>query len=173
MSKILSIFIVLIGIITASHAAAPTTPTVYGPTDYECIYSWNILTQSAPTGTGYNPGTVVKDTLNGQDSISFVTKYPLQPGWEYFLQIKDSTGTADSFKVRVDVYGFDGSTLMNTAILDTLGGATTYKCIGMPFSTIGYGQKVTIKLVKWIATLKAKVYRAELMRRQPHTNKLW
>ena len=167
MHTILAFFAVLF-LTAVSFAAAPTTPTIYGPMDW----------QIAPRNQGALPGGTaaawVRSTAlrfaGTADSVVF-TKAPIEPGWEYVIQCLDSVVT-DSVRVYAKIYGSDGSTLMKTVDIDTISASETHLSISIPVGLTIYGKSVTIGVIGIGATGK-KLTRVELWRRRPATKTLW
>jgi len=127
-----------------SFAAAPSAPTLYGPLIGESNY---IVTYPSTIGNaqGFSTG---KDTLVGADSIRFLNKMKLDPGYVYYVNVVDSL--VDTVKIRQDVYGMDGSTLISTGMIDSIksgSGASTstnYQTVALTANSTVFGSKVTL-----------------------------
>jgi hypothetical protein len=160
MKKILGLL--LVTIVAFAYAGAPSTPTMYGPLRGECVLSNNIFSTSNSEGLH----STTKDTLQGADTIRLLNKYKMEQGWSYIAQLTDSAGAADTVKFMQYTYGSDGSTLMNTVAIDSICGADDVNGVNIQL-TAGQslmGSRLTLQAIKWIATLKTKIYRFELWR---------
>jgi hypothetical protein len=175
MKKILGI-VVLCACATA-FATSVSAPTNYGPLTWEAVFGWNVATATPviPNGAqGLSNHTASKnDTLVGIDSIALLNHYPIQPGYAYAIQVLDTTGAADSIQFRLKIYGSDGTTLLSNTMVDSIGGATTFKCISLPVGQTIFGSAISIKAMKWIAGKTAKIWRFELIRAKLNANKLF
>lgn len=164
------IYAVIGGLLAASLAfsAVPTTPTIYGPMD------WEIYMNPGKTAAGCQAGAWVRTTVmripTTADSTLF-TKMPIERGWSYMISVLDSVVT-DSVRVICKVYGSDGSTLMRTYDIDTIGAGSTYELISIPVGLTMYGSSVTITCTGIGSTTK-KITRAEVWRRRASTKALW
>lgn len=156
------------------NAAAPTTPTIYGP------MNWQIAPRTNASGTQTNcvSGAWVYNvaagtSINGTASLTLFTKMPIEPGWSYIVEMKDSIGAGDSIQIQMLRYGSDGSTLMETSYIDTLVASTTCKTFSIPLGLTKYGNCITVKAVGLTSGIYKKVYRVEVWRRSPSTKSLW
>lgn len=161
MKKILSLFAVLF-VSVQLFAAAPTAPTIYGPVQAECILANNICV----TGNSEGLHGTGKDTLVGADTLRLLNKFKLESGYTYIAQLTDSAGVADTVKFLQYTYGSDGSTLINTVSVDSIKGADDVGGVNIQLTcnSAVFGSRVTLSAIKWIATLKTKIYRFELWR---------
>ena len=150
-------------------ATAPTAPTIYGPVTWEKCYS---IDPNYGTVSDSRYATAKADTLIGVDTMKVLNLYPVQPGWEYAVQIIDSTSPGDSIKVQLLQYSTSSNIMLKdqSTIIDTIGGNLTFKCIALPIGSTSYCDVISIWIVKWVATLHAKVYRVEVYRRRLATN---
>jgi hypothetical protein len=154
----------------AAYAGAPTAPTIYGPVTAECVYSWNVSSAAAPSQR-QNSLTRAKDSLVGVDTIVLLNQYPIDAGWEYIASLKDSSGAADTVHFEAINYMADGSTAQPSYLIDSIAGSAkqVMKVIAFTMGQSIFGSHITLKAEKRIATLKSKIYRFELWRRQLRT----
>jgi hypothetical protein len=154
--------------VSALFSAEPTTPTIYGPMNWE-VHKRN--QEALPGGTA---GAWVRSTplrfASTADSVLF-TKVPIEPGYSYLLSILDSVVT-DSVRIYAKVYGSDGTTLMKTLDIDVISASETHLTVSIPVGLTLYGKCVTIGVIGVGATGK-KITRAEIWRRSPSTKALW
>lgn len=137
-------------------------------------YAWEVYSQSKPSQKCGNDITVTKDSLVAVDTLILLNKYALSPGYEYFFNVYDSTGTVDSIKFEITThsFGMNKSSSRNACVLyqgmvDSIGGGLTKKAgIAIPDGTTRYGGGITLKAIKWIGTVKAIIWRFELLRRR-------
>lgn len=169
MSKVFSNAILgLIALVSfVSAAASFTAPTNYqllGPADV--IWTWEVATEASPRYmNGYNPGTAL-DKMTGADTIALLTKFPLDKGSYYAFQLVDSAGTADSFVVEFSVWSADGyqSAWVRADTIAGLNAVNKFTTLTIP-TTIAYKPaKVSVRAVKWIATLVSKVRSIEVVK---------
>ena len=145
--KKLSLFVLLAFI--AVQAAAPTAPTQVGG------YFVDYLHYGTPVATS-------QDTLSGVDTTIILNKVAVQRDAFYVLGLADSTGAADSIKLEYTLYGGDKITVMAQEVFDTIGGATNFKQFRIPVNQTAFGEYMTVKAIKWVATLKAFIKRYEV-----------
>jgi hypothetical protein len=127
-----------------SFAAAPSAPTLYGPLIGESNY---LVTY--PYTVGSSQGfTTAKDTLIGADSTRLINKMELKPGYVYYVNLVDSL--VDTVKLRQDVYGLDGSTLISSTMVDSIksgSGTSTsinYQTVALTANSTVFGSKVSL-----------------------------
>ena len=166
----LLIGILVIGMWMAAFGAAPSSPTMYGPVDWQ-IYENPGKTASGCQANAWIRTTVMRGASTGD--TTWFTKMPIEPGWEYMMSILDSVGVAtDSLKITEVTYGSDGSTAMVTTAIDTLVTGATHKMVSLVTGRTIYGKSVTIHGIG-IGAGQKKVTRVEVWRRRPASKQLW
>ena len=164
MKSILSILVLASAIFAAASYTAPTNYQMLGPAD--AIWGWKVATEASPKYlNGYNPGTAL-DKMTGADTITLLTKFPVDKDGLYSFVIVDSAGAADSFRVEFSVWsgGFQGA----WTPADTIAGVAAVNKITTVTIPSGITQNptwVSMRAVKWIATLVAKVRYLEVQKR--------
>jgi hypothetical protein len=142
-----------------SFAAAPSAPTLYGPLIGESNF---LVTYPATVGNsqGFTTG---KDTLVGPDSMRLLNKMELKAGYVYYVNLVDSL--VDTVKIRQDVYGLDGSTIISSTMVDSIKSGspssvtTNYQTIVLTANSTVFGSKVTLTAISTVASgsLKALI----------------
>jgi len=149
MKKVSAILLTL-ALAFACFAGGLSAPTIYGPTKWEADTGWN---------------STAADTLYGADTLTILTKYRFDPGYEYALRMKVSTPAGDSLQFEYLSYGTDRSTLFEQAMFDTCVASQTTRTAVLPIGKTVLCNYATIRAIGWTSAKKRTFSRVELWRR--------
>ena len=171
MKKILAGIMGLLMLASLAMATAPAAPTLYNQLYWDQVIGNNIYV-TGNTEDFNKSGTHGRDSLKGADTIVLVNNYQLEPSFEYIAQLYDSAGAADSSILYCKITSIDGKYSQGWSILDSahFTHGTTMNTVvanAVPTSSVSYGGFVSIRIIKYTATLITKVFRFELIRRGP------
>jgi hypothetical protein len=142
---------------------APTTSQVLGPAFIE--YGWNVSTSSSPSfGLNYTYSHA-KDSLNGADTVTLLSKYFLNDNSTYYFQITDSAGTADTIRLEYQSYDLNGNKGAWT-VGDSIKGIADNKLYtaSLPSTLVYKPSYISVRAIKWTGTLISKIRRFEIVR---------
>jgi hypothetical protein len=165
MKKILGLISLVLFAYVGSFAVPVTAPTLYGPVIADVVPRTTLgAAQTNVSNSAWEYSNASGTSITSTASITLFSKVPIERGYNYFINFKDSTGTSGTVNVYYTIYGSDNKTQMTASTLfDTLDAAGTYQNVDLPINKTAFGNLFTITLTGVTAEVK-KIYRAELYR---------
>ena len=148
------VLIAILAFASCVTAAGLSAPTIYGPTYWECDTSFN---------------HTAADTIRGADTLTLLTKYRFEPGYEYALRMKVTTPAADSVQFEYLSYGEGAGsgrdTLFEQAMFDTVAASATTRTAVLPIGKTVLTNVATIRAIGWTADKTRTWFRTEVWKR--------